>query len=125
MSIQLELWHFILLIIAFITALFTITKLLLTQTLASIDDKFKTQDASTKSFKEQLVTRLDRLEAASRDERDQWQRIERELLTLKADLPINYVRREDYAQAIATIMAKLDGMSLRFENILLRGQQKS
>ena len=45
--------------------------------------------------------------------------------TLKADLPLNYVRREDYVQAVATIMAKLDAMSMRFENILLRGQQKS
>ena len=31
------------------------------------------------------------------------------------------MRREDYVQAVATIMAKLDGISLRFENILLRG----
>lgn len=123
MSIQLELWHFILLIIAFITALFTITKLLLAQTLSSIKEKFDAQDASSKSFKEQLAKRLDGLESASRDERDQWQRIERELLTLKADLPLNYVRREDYVQAVATIMAKLDAMSLRFENILLRGQK--
>lgn len=123
MSIQLELWHFILLIIAFITSLFAITKLLLSQTLASIEDKFTAQDAASDAFNQQLTKRLDRLEAASRDERDQWQRIERELLTLKADLPLNYVRREDYVQAVATIMAKLDAMSLRFENILLRGQK--
>ena len=42
-------------------------------------------------------------------------------MQLKAELPLNYVRREDYVQAIATIMAKLDAMSMRFENILLRG----
>lgn len=48
-------------------------------------------------------------------------KLEREFLLLKADLPLNYVRREDYVQAVATIMAKLDGISLRFENILLRG----
>jgi c-di-GMP-related signal transduction protein len=124
MSIQLELWHFILLIIAFITSLFAITKLLLSQTLSSIEDKFTAQDAASDAFNQQLTKRLDRLEAASRDERDQWQRIERELLTLKADLPLNYVRREDYVQAVATIMAKLDAMSMRFENILLRGQTK-
>ena len=65
---------------------------------------------------------LDGLELASRAERDQWQRVERELLNLKAELPLHYVRREDYVQAIATIMAKLDAMALRFENILLRGK---
>lgn len=123
MSIQLELWHFILLIITFVTAIFAVAKLLLGQTLKSIDDKFSAQEASSRSFKDQLSKRLDGLESASRDERDQWQRIERELLTLKADLPLNYVRREDYVQAVATIMAKLDAMSMRFENILLRGQK--
>ena len=45
-------------------------------------------------------------------------------LKLKAELPLHYVRREDYVQAIATIMAKLDAMALRFENILLRGERK-
>ena len=48
-------------------------------------------------------------------------RLERDFLQMKAELPLNYVRREDYVQAVATIMAKLDGISLRFENILLRG----
>lgn len=124
MSITLEFWHFVLLIIAFITALFTITKMLLSQTLKSIDEKFTAQGVSSKSFKDEISKRLDGLEEASRAERDQWQRIERELLTLKAEMPLNYVRREDYVQAVATIMAKLDAMSMRFENILLRGQQK-
>jgi hypothetical protein len=42
---------------------------------------------------------------------------------LKAELPLHYVRREDYVQAVATIMAKLDAMALRFENILLKGEK--
>ncbi|MDZ7862439.1 hypothetical protein [Acidovorax sp.] len=71
----------------------------------------------------QLIARLDSIEAASRTEAGNWQRIEREILQLKAELPLNYVRREDYVQAVATIMAKLDAMSMRFENILLRGSK--
>lgn len=47
-------------------------------------------------------------------------RLERDFLQMKAELPLNYVRREDYVQAVATIMAKLDAISLRFENILLQ-----
>jgi len=46
--------------------------------------------------------------------------VEREILQLKADLPLNYVRREDYVLNMATIMAKLDAMNLRFENIILQ-----
>ena len=125
MSIQLELWHFILLIIAFVSALAAAGKLLLDQLLSRIDDRFEAQDTASLTYQSQLSKRLDGLEAASRAERDQWQRIERELLTLKADLPDKYVRREDYSVAISHINAKLDHMAVRFENILLRGQQKS
>ena len=68
----------------------------------------------------QLVTRLESIEQASRAEAGNWQRVEREILQLKAELPLNYVRREDYVQSTATIMAKLDAISLRFENVLLQ-----
>ena len=88
-----------------------------------MNDRFELQDANTTANQQQVALRLTGLEAASRAERDQWQRVERELLNLKAELPLHYVRREDYVQAIATIMAKLDAMSMRFENILLRGQK--
>ena len=45
-------------------------------------------------------------------------RLERDFLQMKAELPLNYVRREDYVQAVATIMAKLDGISLDHEIIV-------
>ena len=47
-------------------------------------------------------------------------RLQVELLKLQADMPLHYVRREDYVQSTATIMAKLDAISLRFENVLLQ-----
>lgn len=114
MILQLELWHIITLAITVITAFFGLLKLLMSQQLSQIQQSFIANNQ-----------RLDKIEEASKAESNNWQRVEREILLLKADLPINYVRREDYVQAIATIMAKLDAMSLRFENILLKGQQKS
>lgn len=114
MILQLELWHIITLAITVITAFFGLLKLLMSQQLSQIQQSFLANN-----------NRLDKIEEASKAESNNWQRVEREILLLKADLPINYVRREDYVQAIATIMAKLDAMSMRFENILLKGQQKS
>lgn len=114
MTLQLELWHIITLAITVITAFFGLLKLLMSQQLNHIQQGFVANNK-----------RLDKIEEASKEESNNWQRVEREILLLKADLPINYVRREDYVQAIATIMAKLDAMSMRFENILLKGQQKS
>ena len=96
-----------------------------------LQEQFKLQDAAnTATFMQinaqhqQLNSRLDVLDSAVKVDAGQWQRVERELLNLKADLPLHYVRREDYVQAIATIMTKLDAMALRFENILLKGQSR-
>ncbi len=114
MAFTLDLWQAISFVVVLIGAFFALVKMLLQQQLKSIHQGFEAQNK-----------RLDKIEEASKDESNNWQRVEREILLLKADLPINYVRREDYVQAIATIMAKLDAMSMRFENILLKGNQKN
>lgn len=119
MAFTLDLWQVITVVTSLITAFFILGKLLMSQQLKQIDKGFELQTAALTAQN----ARLERIEAASREEANNWQRVEREILVLKADLPINYVRREDYVQAIATIMAKLDAMSMRFENILLRGQK--
>ncbi len=119
MAFTLDLWQVITIIGTLVTAFFTLGKYMMSQQLSQIKQGF---DLQTEALNAQNK-RLERIEAASREEANNWQRVEREILVLKADLPINYVRREDYVQAIATIMAKLDAMSMRFENILLRGQK--
>ncbi|MBB4844998.1 hypothetical protein HNP55_003544 [Paucibacter oligotrophus] len=101
-----ELWHLVLLLLSFFGACGAVAKMLL----RDLNENHR-----------QLQARLDGLERNHREESGQWQRIERELLNLKAELPLHYVRREDYVQAVATIGAKLDAMAIRFENILLKG----
>lgn len=113
MAFTLDLWQVISLIITLITGFFILGKMLMSQQLKQIQQGFEAQNK-----------RLERIEEANRDEANNWQRVEREILILKAELPLNYVRREDYAQTTATIMAKLDAMYMRFENIILKGQQK-
>lgn len=48
------------------------------------------------------------------------QGFERDLLTLKAELPDKYVRREDWIRFAATIDAKLDGLREAINNTNLR-----
>lgn len=72
----------------------------------------------------EILERLKAIEDAAKEDKQQWQRVERELMTMKADLPLHYVRREDYVQSMATIMTKLDSMTLRIENILLKGASR-
>lgn len=46
--------------------------------------------------------------------------LEREFMRLQAELPVNYVRREDYIRGQSVIEAKLDGLASKLENAQLR-----
>ncbi|MDZ7862660.1 hypothetical protein [Acidovorax sp.] len=111
MNLQIDFWQLVGLLLSGLGALWGVIKVAAAQAQ-------RHQDATHA----QLIARLDSIEAASRIEAANWQRLEREILQLKAELPLNYVRREDYVQAFATIMARLDAINMRFENILLRGK---
>ena len=120
MTNGIELWHMVLLLLAFFGFCGAALKLIFQQLTAQLDERFQTQEAAHKAHSEQLNMRLDTLEKAAREETSQWQRVERELLNLKADLPVHYVRREDYIRGQSVIEAKLDGLGTKVENALLR-----
>lgn len=65
--------------------------------------------------------RFSALERAAHEESGQWRRVERDLMDLRAELPLHYVRREDYIRGQSVIEAKLDGLALRLENQALKG----
>ena len=120
MYVQLELWHLITLLIMFLGASATAGKLLLTQTQRHLDDRFTAQEIARAANHEQVSRRLDSMEVAAREESGNWARIERDLLAMKADLPLHYVRREDYIRGQSVIESKLDGLALKIENVQLR-----
>ena len=60
------------------------------------------------------------MEQTNKQEAAQWQRLEREMLQLKADMPLQYVRREDYIRGQSVIEAKLDAVAVKLENAQLR-----
>ncbi|MDO2285968.1 hypothetical protein Q2443_26095, partial [Escherichia coli] len=70
---------------------------------------------------EQLSYQLDAIEQAAREETNQWQRVERELMSLKAELPFQYVLRDDYIRGQSVIEMKLDSLATKLENAHLRG----
>jgi hypothetical protein len=53
---------------------------------------------------------LDRHRAATMRDLAQWQEVERALFELRATLPLEYVRREDWIRFSGTLDAKLDAM---------------
>lgn len=102
MSIAVDFWQLVGLLVAFMGCVAGFGKLLLAQVERRLDQRF----------------------AALEKTGAEWQRLERELLTLKADLPLHYVRREDYVRGQSIIEAKLDGLAVKFENVRLRGLMK-
>jgi hypothetical protein len=110
MTLQIELPQLITVAIALLGAFAGLLKLLMTQQTKQIEASFSAQNV-----------RLESIERTNREEAGNWQRIERELMGLKAELPVSYVRRDDYIRGQSVLEAKLDGLATKIENAQLRG----
>lgn len=116
MRVELELWQLITLLITFLGASAGAVRLILMQTLKHLDARFENMDAASQERKERLKDRLDLLEQSVREDLGSWQRVERDMLQLKADLPHKYVMREDYIRGQSLIEAKLDALAGKVDN---------
>jgi hypothetical protein len=97
---------------ALVGGMWAIGRLLIVQFSKLLDTRFQAQDE-----------RFDALVRGQEQERANWQRIERDLLELKADLPVAYVRRDDYVRGQTVIEAKLDAIHTRIENVQIKVAQ--
>ena len=100
-----------------------LARLLMTQFERRLDERFQVQEAARAEAQKLWTAKFETLEQCAQNEAREWQRIERDILLLKADLPLNYVRREDYIRNQTIIEAKIDGLALKIENALLRGDK--
>lgn len=76
-----------------------------------------------KQFEERQSTRFTQIEQALVKRDDDFTRLEREWLKHLAELPIQYVRREDYIRGQSVLEAKLDALYSKVELGQLRGTQ--
>jgi hypothetical protein len=124
MSIELNLANLIFIFIAAASGIWALLKIIAIQFKSDLkrdlQERFSIQEIASKAHYQQLNTRLDVLDSAAKVDAGQWQRVERELLNLKADMPLHYVRREDYIRGQSVIEAKLDGLGTKLENAQLR-----
>lgn len=125
MSIEVNLANLIFIVIASISGVWALMKIIAMQSQRITNTRFELHEQKESANHAALGKRLDSIETTARQEATQWQRMERELLTLKADLPLHYVRREDYIRGQSVIEAKLDSLGTKFENAQLRDRRKS
>lgn len=104
-----ELWHIVLLSLSVLSGFWALTKIIAAQFERNLSINHR-----------QIADRLDRIELVNREESAEWQRVERDLLRFQAELPLHYVRREDYIRGQSVIEAKLDGLADKVDNSRLR-----
>lgn len=120
MSIQIEMWHLVTLGLSVLGGYWTLAKVVAGQAQRHLDSRFAAQDATRDAHHKALSVRLDGIEMVHREESSQWQRVERDLLKMQADMPLHYVRREDYIRGQSVIEAKLDALGSKLEAAQLR-----
>jgi len=91
-----------------------IAKLLLMAVEKSLDGRFS-----------QIGERFSQIDAQFAVERDGWRKVERDLLQFRADMPMQYVRREDYIRNQTIIEAKLDAIASELKLVQIKGATRA
>lgn len=118
-----ELWHLITLLLTFFSCVAGFGKILLDQVEKRQVERAAAQD---KAREEGQKTMRETLAGHLEDERRNAvavQSLERDFLKWQADLPVHYVRREDYVRGQSVIEAKLDALYSKLEVVQLKGAQ--
>ena len=123
MNIQMELWHLILLLIAFFGCVGAFGKILLDQVEKRQAERFAALDKARDEGQRNLRETFDAHITEERRNAASLQSLERDFLRWQADLPLHYVRREDYVRGQSVIEAKLDALYNKLEVVQLRGAQ--
>lgn len=97
MRVEVEFWALVGLLVTFMGFVFGVAKMFFAQLEKRQIEQFLSLDASFREFTGNLNT------------------LEREFLAFKADLPLHYVRREDYVRGQTVIEAKLDALYNKLE----------
>lgn len=121
MKIEIELWHLILLLIAFFGCVGAFGKLLLDQFEKRLGERFTGQEAARESGAKALRETIERYTAQGTATAKQLQKLERDFLEWKAEMPVQYVRREDYIRGQTVLEAKMDALYSKLELVHLKG----
>lgn len=123
MSIQVEFWQLVTLLVAFFGFVGAVGKLLLNQIDRRLDERFTAQEEVRKAAQKVWQKAFDDHMAAERRETEALHQLEKDFLRFQGELPLHYVRREDYLRNQTIIELKLDGLALKLENIQMKGNR--
>lgn len=117
MTVQLEFWQVILLLISFLGFAFGAGKLLLGLINKGLDERFAALKEADKLRDEARAAEIARIQHSLNAEADSWRRVEREVLVLQAELPNQYVRRDDWIRFGGSIDSKMDALHSKIDDV--------
>lgn len=117
MQVQIEFWQLLGGIVTGIVAFATVTwlfgTLLVKQFKAQLDQRFVT-----------IQTDLSKRADEDAEVAKQLRQFEKDFLTFQRDMPLQYVRREDYIRGQTVIESKLDALYSKLEVVQIQGAKK-
>lgn len=136
MQVQIEFWALVTgvgsAIVCFAAVVWAFGTVLVNQFKASLDARFqaqdelreqrdKAQDEMRKQREKALDDRFAALDSTMRTEGEGWRQVERDFLKFQRDMPLEYVRREDYIRGQTIIESKLDAVYSKLEVVRMQG----
>ena len=136
MQVQIEFWQLVTgvasSIVAFTLVVWAFGTILVRQFKDSLDARFEAQDElreqrdsaqdeMRKQREKALDDRFSKLDSTMREEGEGWRQVERDFLKFQRDMPLEYVRREDYIRGQTIIESKLDAVYSKLELVRIQG----
>lgn len=123
--IQLDFWHLVgmggALVVALVTASWALIHVIVRQFTTRLDERFVGQEELRKQRETALDIRFSALERSITAEGEGWRKVEREVLELKAAIPLQYLRREDAIRQEVVIHSKLDALAAKIDALRVGG----
>lgn len=127
MTVQIDFWELLLalatLIGAFAGMIFSFARALGRQLETRLDERFEAQEEAREQGARTLRESIERYAGDVSTASSEIKALERDFLTWKADLPIQYVRREDYVRGQSVIEAKLDALFTEIKMVQIKGSK--
>lgn len=114
MTIQLEVYQFIMILIAVLSTVIGTVKILWARIEKSLDQNFSATNRKIEDVAHQAAEGQKEIRA-----------LERQFLEFKADMPFRYIARDDYIRGQTILEQKLDAVAQKLENVQIKqGMQK-
>lgn len=125
MTLQIELWALLTTLggwlLIFFGGLFAVAKVIASLVERRLEEKFKAQEETRKLVDAGLQETLRQHLEEERKTTANLASLEKDFLKWQAELPLHYVRRDDFLRTQSVIELKIDKLYLRMENAQLRG----